>query len=241
MSDVENWPTPITAENYFLHQKKKLELADRRPVIRQASDLVGPGISGQALRLTNFDSLLASYNGYFAADVGANNAPNAFDRFAGFVTSDSEFGGWQMFKSLTTNVTYQRSFIRYPGDSETVLWGTWTSDEPVADTGWLALTLSAGYSALSGAFAPKYRIVGGVTKLRGGIQRGSVLVNGNTAATLPLAARPAAVVYPAIGTSYPLYVARLIVNTDGTLQASFDGTTTATWLSLDNVEFERAI
>ncbi len=128
MSD-QNWRPEIDAEDYFSHQKKKLNVADRRPVIRKASDLVGPGIDGQAVRIDNFNDPLAQFNGYFSAVVAsgmdvAMNAP-AEGSFIGTVISDAELGGKQMFTSLGDGKEYVRTFIRNPTDTDFVFWGPW--------------------------------------------------------------------------------------------------------------------
>jgi hypothetical protein len=125
----ESSRTEVDATDYFGHQKKKLGLADRRPVIRKASDLVGPGINANATRITNFNDLLATYNGFFAADAGALVAPNSTDQFSGITVSDAELGGTQVFSSLSTGITYRRVFTRSPLDASSVLWGAWAETE----------------------------------------------------------------------------------------------------------------
>lgn len=124
MSD-QNWRTEVNAGDYFAHQQKQLRMADRRPVIRKASDLVGPGISANSVRVTNFNDLLATYNGFFSADVGAANAPNDTDMFAGTVVSDAALGGVQTFTSLQSTVTYRRVFTRSLLDPSAIFWGAW--------------------------------------------------------------------------------------------------------------------
>ena len=67
----QNWrmdgETGVDAGDYFLRQKKQGELADRRPVIRRASDLVGPGIAATAVRITDFDNVLAMWSSRVSA------------------------------------------------------------------------------------------------------------------------------------------------------------------------------
>lgn len=129
MSD-ENWRTETRAEDYFLHRQKKLDLADRRPVIRTASDLVGPGIGAFATRLDDFNNLLATFNGFYSAAADATNAPDAAlpttaEPFVGFVVSDAELGGLQVFTGLDTGTEYRRTFLRSPIDPESINWGLW--------------------------------------------------------------------------------------------------------------------
>lgn len=125
MADSQNWRTEVDATDYFSHQKKQVQLADRRPVIRRASDLVGPGIAPTAVRITNYNDLLAAYNGFFSSAPGAANAPTTGDSYVGTVVGDAELGGIQTFTNLDTEVRYQRVFRRNPSDAATIYWGAW--------------------------------------------------------------------------------------------------------------------
>lgn len=125
MSNSANWRTETDASDYFLHQKKQVELGDRRPVIRRPSDLVGPGIAANAVRITDFSNVLATFNGFFGAAEGANDAPTAGQPYVGWVTSDAELGGVQYFTGLDDNVSYRRSFRRNPASASTIYWSAW--------------------------------------------------------------------------------------------------------------------
>lgn len=127
MTRESNWRPAVNSRDYLLNQQKKGAVADRRPVIRKASDLVGPGVGASATRITDFNDLLATFDGYYAADPGALDAPNNTDTFVGFVVMDSLLGGWQQFRSLETGVAYNRGFTRNPTDPATIYWGNWTS------------------------------------------------------------------------------------------------------------------
>ena len=123
MSD--NWRTEIDAEDYFGHQQKKLNLADRRPVIQHASDLVGPAIKEHAVTLTNFNNSLATYNGFFVAPFGAVNGPTGDGPFFGTVVADAEFGGYQSFTRRDDGQEWVRTFARNPTNPRQVTWGSW--------------------------------------------------------------------------------------------------------------------
>lgn len=137
------------AGDYFGNQKKKLDLADRRPVIRKASDLVGPGIAGAAVRITDFNDVLATFNGYYSAAADAANAPNDTGEFVGFVTMDSEYGGRQVFTDLEDGSDYTRVFRRAPADPETITWGPWrrrwgATPTAIGALGWVYTTVPTG-------------------------------------------------------------------------------------------------
>ena len=121
----QNWRTEVTAEDHFIHTKKAAQLADRRPVFRTSTDLVGPGIGAAAVRITNFNAPIATFNGYFSSLAGAIAAPNATEAFIGYVISDAVLGGQQVFTGLTSGVVYTRSFTRSPTDPEALGWTNW--------------------------------------------------------------------------------------------------------------------
>lgn len=125
MANEQDWRIPTNAEDYFQQQKKQLNVADRRPVIRRASDLVGPGIAPTAVRVTDMNDILATYNGFFSCAEGAANAPTADDDYVGWVSGDAELGGVQHMTGLTSEDRYQRVFRRNPLDAETIYWGSW--------------------------------------------------------------------------------------------------------------------
>lgn len=124
----QDWRIETNAGDYFGNQKKKAEVEARRPVIRKASDLVGPGIADQAVRITDFNDELATFNGTFSAADGALNSPAA-GAFIGTVLGDAELGGEQRFRSLVSGNEYTRVFVRNPGDAASIAWGAWTTPE----------------------------------------------------------------------------------------------------------------
>lgn len=127
-TDAKDWRFGTDGYDYFKGQKKSADIEGRRPSIRQASDLVGPGIGAAATRITDFNNLLATFNGYYSALPGAIAAPNATEAFVGYVVSDAELGGFQVFTGLVSGNQYTRTFQRSPTDPETIGWGTWTGN-----------------------------------------------------------------------------------------------------------------
>lgn len=121
----QNWRTATDAEDYFQQQQKQTVMNNRRPVIRKASDLVGPGIAATAVRITSFNDLLAQYNGFFSAVAGTFFAPTPYQPYVGWVSSDAELGGVQVFYGLEDGAVYRRVFNRNPADFATIIWGNW--------------------------------------------------------------------------------------------------------------------
>lgn len=157
----KDWRPEIDAEIYFGGQKKTLAVADRRPVIRKAADLVGPGINAQATPITDFNNLLATYNGYYSAVTGSFAAPNDDEAFVGVTVMDATMGGFQLFTGLGTGTglgaTWRRRFIRNPSDPDSISWGAWDNEsevagEPVGMIGaWMKSTPPAKHLILDGS------------------------------------------------------------------------------------------
>jgi len=122
----QNWRTETNATDYLTNQKKQLVVADRRPVIRRASDLVGPGIASGAIRITDFADPLALFNGFFSALHTALDRPPVEQSYVGYVSSDLELGGVQMFFGLSDGLCYTRVFNRGMFDPDDITWSAWT-------------------------------------------------------------------------------------------------------------------
>lgn len=128
MSDQQNWRTGTDAGDYFLHQKKQLQMADRRPVLHKASDLVGPGIGKFTTRLDDLNSVAATFDGYFSALSTAFNAPSNTENFVGVVSADEILGGVQTFWGLTSGTMYRRVFTKNPQIPEFISYQAWSQE-----------------------------------------------------------------------------------------------------------------
>lgn len=131
---TNDWRIETDAEDYFQNQKKTLSVADRRPVIRKASDLVGPGIDAQAVGITDMNAEIATFNGFFSINalisaaipnpVATQHVPEP-GQFVVVVTSDDEMGGSQTATSLSTGEVWTRVFLRHPASPSTILYQSW--------------------------------------------------------------------------------------------------------------------
>lgn len=147
----QNWREEVTAVDYFGHQKKKTQVADRRPVIRKPSDLVGPGIAASATVVTDWNNTLATFNGYFSS-IRALNGPRPetsgpddnydIHPYVGYVVMDSTYGGKQVITDLDTMIDYSRIFRRAPTDPNTIVWGSWTSSSSAPPSAYAASSVN---------------------------------------------------------------------------------------------------
>lgn len=199
MTGEQDWRIDVTAADYFLHQQKTINLADRRPVINKAGDLVGPGINASAARIDDFNDLLATFNGYYSAVPGALNAPDgdltlgSRESFVGTVVSDSVLGGRQTFTGLTTGIEFSRTFLRSPNDPESIGWSAWSGQRILATASGAPVgtnTLSSWPAVLT---APTLSTIGnagvyernsaGIIVRKQGVYTGSIRVYANAAHT----------------------------------------------------------
>lgn len=120
-----NWRIDTDATGYFSHQKRRLDIADRRPVIRRASDLVGPGIGKDAVRLGDMDEPMARFNGYYSIDSTGGSLPAPGQAYVGWVVSDPDLGGAQTLVGLSDNTMWRRTFTRGLVDRESIGWSPW--------------------------------------------------------------------------------------------------------------------
>lgn len=140
MSDQQNWRTEVDAVDYFGNQKKQLQVADRRPVIRKASDLVGPGIGAGAVRVVDWNDDLASFNGYYSSSRALNgprpntSGPNTgydTNEYTAVVSNDDELGLVQVLYPLDKpGVRYERVRQRNKYDNNTFLPSSWVTIDP---------------------------------------------------------------------------------------------------------------
>lgn len=184
----QDWRTAVDSGDYFLHRQKQTDLDSRRPVPRKASDLgLGPGVSANAVRITDYNDLLASFNGYFSSEPGAIDAPNSVEAFVGYVISDISLGGRQVFTGLTSGVEYSRTFNRSPEDPETLGWSAWSGQRIPASIQGYDLNLTTIPSGWTRVLeAPETKIIGdpevyeasdaGIRVLRQGVYSGSFQV-----------------------------------------------------------------
>lgn len=237
MSGQQNWRTEVDALDYFQHQKKQAAVENRRPVIRKPSDLVGPGIGANATKITDFNDTLATFDGYFGAAAGAANAPTAGQGYVGFVTSDSDLGGMQLFYGMSDGGTYKRLFQRSGADPTAVSWGTWKAEPSnTDDAAWNAIGATSqpafanSWANYGGGFSTAaFRRRGGVVRLKGLVASGTV---GQTIFTLPAGYRPAETrLFSTISNSA---VGRVDINSAGAVSCQLGSNV---WLSLDGIAF----
>ena len=136
MSEFNNWRPEVDAADFFGNQKKRNQFEDRRPAPKKPGDIpgMGPGIAGAAVRVTNYNDYLATFNGFYSsiralggprpevsgADVGYDT-----HRYVGITVSDAVLGGVQRITDIDSGEEFSRRFIRTSGDADFLTWSPW--------------------------------------------------------------------------------------------------------------------
>lgn len=153
MVDAQNWRTEVDAVDYLGHQKKATNLSDRRPAIRKPSDMpaMGPAIAAAALSVSNWNDVIATYDGYYSSARAANGprpeisgVDLGYDihEYVGYVVTDSAMGGVQVLTDLDTGSEYLRTFLRAPSDPSSVTWSPWGARHRIPPTAFAQTTFA---------------------------------------------------------------------------------------------------
>lgn len=77
----------------------------RRPIVRKAADILGPGFAPFATVITDWNSDEAAFNGYFwSAAAADSNAPDTTSIWMGHCVSNGQYG-WQQVLAVDPAAT----------------------------------------------------------------------------------------------------------------------------------------
>lgn len=201
----QNWAIPQTAEEYFSQQAKRQGQEERRPQIRKASDLLGPGVAAFAVEIDDFSGDIAAFNGFFIAPPGAANSPDNTKWWIGQTIATQADGGTQMFSTFQSadapHTVMLRGFVIAP-DSPARFYSPWEQIAPIVTDPAVpvALPFIAPFTTSALSIWRENNIVFGA----GHVQRASGFsASFTTCATIPVGYRPNVTrVYPS--SSYSL-------------------------------------
>jgi len=95
MGGVNNQRTTITAADWMRQMEKRLLREERRPLIRKASDIMGPGLGPFTMQTWNWDAPETSFNGMFFSAPGALNGPDDTMYWIGETQGTADGAGYQ--------------------------------------------------------------------------------------------------------------------------------------------------
>lgn len=136
MGGSNDWRTNITVEDYLRSQEKRVLHEERRPQIRVASDILGPGIAPYCIRLEDWSADETYFNGFWYSEPGAFNSPNPNRYWIGYsLTTEEGFGIERVseYFGTTTDVVwprpvYVRKFSTAAPDAPRV-WSLWRVED----------------------------------------------------------------------------------------------------------------
>ena len=109
MGGQNNWRTGITGEDWMRGMEKRVLHEERRPQIRTASDILGPGIAPYCIRIEDWNAPETLFNGFWYSEPGAFNAPKSDRYWIGYSLAIE--GGWGIER-----------VTEYFGDTTDVAW-----------------------------------------------------------------------------------------------------------------------
>lgn len=121
-----NWAIDIDANDWMRGLEKRVLHEERRPSIRSAADLLGPGYAPYAVETSNWNSDSAARNGLWWSAANSLNSPNAAKAWMGQTISNSDGTGYQILTEQTGGVpgaAQVRTFRTQGGIRVYTAWG----------------------------------------------------------------------------------------------------------------------
>lgn len=135
MGGANNYPTTTDGEGYFRETEKRIAHQERRPMVKRASDLLGPGIAPYAVQIAHWNADEATFNGTFWTAPGDTGAPDLTHWWIGQTEASSDGFGIQQVLTFHDSavfppLTYRRQFFD-PGNSN-ITYSQWVSQHHIA-------------------------------------------------------------------------------------------------------------
>lgn len=187
MTSSQDWPIAQGAADFLGQQSKRLGQEERRPQVRKASDLLGPGFAPFAVTIDDLNGDVAAFNGMFIVPPGTPGSPDSAKWWVGETIADDVTGGTQRFSTFRTldapHTTMMRGFS-YAPDSPMRFYSAWQGSGEGALPA-LPLPLLSGFTG--GLFVER---AGPWVSMYGGPVWNSTSLNWVQFSTLPLGYRP---------------------------------------------------
>lgn len=130
-----NYPIVTDADGYFRQNEKRLMHEERRPMVKTASDILGPGIAPYAVLIDHWNADEATFNGVFWTEPGDTGAPDLTHWWVGKTEASEDGFGIQQVMTfhdslLFPPITRRRQFYD-PGNGN-ITYSNWVSQHHVA-------------------------------------------------------------------------------------------------------------
>lgn len=123
MGGTNSWRAPQDAADWMREVEKRILHEERRPSIRSASDIMGPGLSPYSVLINDWNADETAFNGFFHSDPNALNSPDGTRYWMGTSQATTEGYGLQRVSEYREGntgptwprFTYLRKFFTPPG------------------------------------------------------------------------------------------------------------------------------
>lgn len=95
MGGTNNWAIDIDANDYLRSMEKRVLHEERRPQVRSASDLLGPGFAPYAVQTNDWNAEATARQGFWWSAPGALNSPDGTKTWIGIVQASADGSGNQ--------------------------------------------------------------------------------------------------------------------------------------------------
>jgi hypothetical protein len=136
--------------------EKRTMHEERRPSIRTAADLMGPGLGPQSVQVLDWNDDITTFNGFFYSEPQAANSPDGTRYWMGYTDANADGYGYQRVYEYrnpsdpTKVASYARIFATVPGSSRT--FGSWIDVSATAGGGGGGAPTGAAGGDLAGTY-----------------------------------------------------------------------------------------
>lgn len=122
---TRNWRYQIDADDWMRHMEKRVMAEERRPVIRDASDLLGEGFDTTAHQTFDWNGDPQRLNGYWWSDENlVLNSPDDTKSWMGFTEGNDQGEGIQVVWTMEDNLLEQWQ-RRFSTENEVTTYSPW--------------------------------------------------------------------------------------------------------------------
>ena len=125
MGGSNGWPANITFKDWMRDIEKRVLNEERRPIIRAAADLMGPGAGPYAIETTDWNADETTFNGWFYSRPGALNSPDSALYWIGTTEGIADGNGYELVRQYdpatgedVTGDSYVRFFYTLPATGQ---------------------------------------------------------------------------------------------------------------------------
>jgi hypothetical protein len=108
-------------EGWMREMEKRLHSEERRPIVRSAADLLGPGFGPKAIEIQDWNDEVPLFNGFYFSEPGALHSPNDTTYWIGYTVCTPDGWGYQYVANhrdgsglVTDPAIYIRTFYASP-------------------------------------------------------------------------------------------------------------------------------